>query len=98
MTSSRANNISEECENEPNNNLGPDSQPLFGENGSIDGFDHASKVGEETESCLEVESDDEMIIDEKIADVEKMEDSNDSIIEFKELVDPIPPTIDLNQR
>ena len=44
-----------------------------------------------------------MIIDEKIDDGknitdEKMEDSNDSIIEFKELVDPMPPTIDLNQR
>ena len=41
-----------------------------------------------------------MIIDEKIDDVggknntvEKMEDSNDLIIEFNELVDPIPPTM-----
>ena len=91
--------------------MGPDSQPLFGENGSIDGFNHSSNskvLVEETENLrenrLEVESDNEMIIDEKTDNAgwknkdEKMDDSDDLIIEFNDLVEPAPPTIDLNQR
>ena len=96
----------QEKSDEPNNNLGPDSQPLFGENGSIGEFNHSSNSNvfvEETEileSRVEVESDNEMIIDEKneTNKDERMDDSDDLIIEFNDLVDPIPPTIDLNQR
>ena len=45
-----------------------------------------------------------MIIDEKTDNAggknkdEKMDDSDDLIIEFNDLVEPAPPTIDLNQR
>ena len=99
-------NEEQEKRDEPNNNLGPDSQPLFGENGSIGEFNHSSNAEvfvEETENLenrAEVESDNEMIIDEKdeTNKDDAMDDSDDLIIEFNDLVDPIAPTIDLNQR
>ena len=113
IITSSGNEIEEKSE-EPNNNLGPDSQPLFGENGSIGEFNHSSnskvfveETNEILESRVEVESESEMIIDEKneknndgslIPVDDTMDDSDDLIIEFNDLVDPIAPTIDLNQR